>query len=188
MYIQSFYPLMLGGSRQHLYCWAMSTGFLPAKGQGTSSKFYHSSFCCFCCSVTKSDSLQFHGLQHVRLPCPSLSPGVCSNSCPLSVMPSTHLILCHSLSLLPSVFPSIRVFSNESAFLFRWPTYWSSPLASVLPMSIQDWFPLGLTDLISLLSRGLSRVFSNTTIQNINSSALNLLYGPILTSINDCWM
>ena len=113
MYIQSFYPLMLGGSRQHLYCWAMSTGFLPAKGQGTSSKFYHSSFCCFCCSVTKSDSLQFHGLQHVRLPCPSLSPWVSSNSCPLSqgwhLTVSSH----HPLLLLPSIFPGIRG-------LFQW--------------------------------------------------------------------
>ena len=148
MYIQSFYPLMLGGSRQHLYCWAMSTGFLPAKGPGTSSKFYHSSFCCFCCSVTKSDSLQFHGLQHVRLPCPSLSPGVCSNSCPLSVMPSTHLILCHSLSLLPSVFPSITVFSNGSTLPSGGQSIGSS--ASVLPMNIQSWFSLGLTGLILL--------------------------------------
>ena len=66
-------------------------------------------------------------------------------------------------SHLPSIFPSIRVFSNESVFLIRWPKYWSS--ASVLPMNIQGWFPLGLTGLISLLSKGLSRGFSNTTIQ-----------------------
>ena len=116
---------MLGGSQQHFYCWTMSRDFLLAKGPGISSKFYHSSFCCFCFSVAKSDSLQLHGLQNVRLPCPSLSPGVCSNSCPLSVMPSKHLILCHSLLLLPSVFPSIRVFSNELALRIRWPKYWS---------------------------------------------------------------
>ena len=71
-----------------------------------------------------SDSLQPHGLQHSRLPCPSLSPRVCSNSME-SVMPSNHLILCHPLLLLPSVFPSIRVFSNESALRIRWPKYWS---------------------------------------------------------------
>jgi len=74
-----------------------------------------------------SDSLRPHGLQHSRLPCPSPSPGVCSNSCPLSwmVMPSNHLILSHPLLLLPSIFLSIRVFSNESALRIRWPKYWS---------------------------------------------------------------
>ena len=78
------------------------------------------------------------------------------------VMPSNHLIFCHPLLLLPSIFPSIRVFSNASALHIRWPKYWSS--ASVLPMNIQGWFPLGLTGLISLLSKGLSRVLSSTTI------------------------
>ena len=73
-----------------------------------------------------SDSLWPHGPQHARLPCPSPSPGVCSDSCPLSQWwPSSHLILCHPLFLLPSIFPSIRVFSNESALCIRWPKYWS---------------------------------------------------------------
>ena len=73
-----------------------------------------------------SDSLRSHGLQHTRLPCPSPSPGAYTNSCPLNpVMPSNHPILCHPLLLLPSVFPSIRVFSNESALHIRWPKYWS---------------------------------------------------------------
>ena len=80
-----------------------------------------------------------------------------------SVMLSNHLILCRLL-LLPSVFPSIRVFSNGSAFPIRWPTFGASALALVLPVSIQGWFPLGLTCLISLLSKGLSRVFCRTTI------------------------
>ena len=71
-----------------------------------------------------SDSLQLHELQHARPPCPSPTPGVYSNSC-LSVMPSNHLILCHPLLLLPSVFPSIRVFSSESVLWVRWPKYWS---------------------------------------------------------------
>ena len=75
-----------------------------------------------------------------------------------SVMSSNHLILCHPLLLLPSVFPSIRVFSNESALCIRWPKDGVSASASALPMNIQGWFPLGLTGLISLLSRGLSRV------------------------------
>ena len=60
-----------------------------------------------------------------------------------SVMPSNHLILCRPLLLSPSIFPSIRVFSNESALCIRWPKYWSFSSASVLPMNIQDWFPLG---------------------------------------------
>ena len=77
----------------------------------------------FSCSAT-SDSLWPHGLQHTRLPCPSLSPGACLNSCSFSW--SCHpLILCHSLLLLPSVFPSIRVFPNELALQIRWPKYWS---------------------------------------------------------------
>ena len=82
-----------------------------------------------------------------------------------SIMPSNHLILCHLLLLLPSIFPSIRVFSNESVLHIRWPKYWSFTSASVLPMNIQDRSPLGLTGWISLQSKGLSRVFSNTTVQ-----------------------
>ena len=82
------------------------------------------------------------------------------------VMLSNYLILCHPLFLLPSICPSIRVFSNESALHNRWPKYWIFTDAStlVLPMSIQDGFPLGLTGFI-LLSKVFSRVFSNTTIQ-----------------------
>ena len=68
-----------------------------------------------------------------------------------SVMPSNHLLLCHPLLLLPSVFPSIRVFSNELAFCISRPKYWNSASASVLPMNIQGWFPLGCTGWISSL-------------------------------------
>ena len=75
-----------------------------------------------------------------------------------SVMPSNHLILCFPLLLLPSIFPSIKVFSNELAIHNRWPKYWSF---SILPINIQGCFPLGLTGLISLLSKGFSRVFSS---------------------------
>ena len=91
-----------------------------------------------------------------------------------SVMLSNHLIFCHPLLLLPSIFPSIRVFLNESALCIWWPKYWSfsfrispgvSASTSVLPMNIQDWSPLGWTAWISLQSKGLSRVFSNTTVQ-----------------------
>ena len=82
-----------------------------------------------------------------------------------SVMPSSHLILCHPLLLLPSIFPSIRVFSNEFTLHITWPEIGVSASSSVLPMNIQNWFPLGLIGLISLQSKGLSRVFSITTVQ-----------------------
>ena len=74
-----------------------------------------------------SDSLRPHGRQHASLPCPSLSPGLCSNSCPLSqgCHPSSHPLSPPSLLLLPSILPSIRVFSNESVLCIRWPKYWS---------------------------------------------------------------
>ena len=73
-----------------------------------------------------SDSLQPHGLKHARLPCPSLTPGAYSNSCPIeSVIPSNHLILCHSPLLLPSVFSRIRIFSNELVLRIRQPKCWS---------------------------------------------------------------
>ena len=79
-----------------------------------------------------------------------------------SVMLFNHLVLCHPLFLLPSIFPSIRVFSNELAVYIRWPKYWSF---SISPSNEYSGFPLGLTDLISLQSKGLSRVFSRTTVQ-----------------------
>ena len=79
------------------------------------------------------------------------------------VMLSNHLILYCPL-LLSSVFPSIRVFSSELALRIRWQSIRISASASVLPVNIQDWFPLGLTGLISLKSKGLSRIFSNTTV------------------------
>ena len=81
------------------------------------------------------------------------------------MMPSNCLILCHPLLLLPSILPSIRVFSSESALRIRWPKDWSFASTSVLPKNIQDWSPLGCTSWISLQSKGLSRVFSNTTVQ-----------------------
>ena len=81
------------------------------------------------------------------------------------VMPSSHLILFHPFLILPSVFPSIRVFSDELPLHIGWPKDWSFSFSIVLPMNIQGRFPLGLTMLISLLPKGLSRVFSSTPIQ-----------------------
>ena len=102
-------------------------------------------------------------LQHTRLPCPSLAPKVCSNSYPLSQWCQPAI----SSSVVPysSRLQYFPVFSNKSVLLIRWPKYWASVSTSVLLMDIQDWFPLRLTDLISLLSKGLSRVFSCITVQ-----------------------
>ena len=98
------------------------------------------------------------------------------------VMPSSHLILRYPLLLLPSIFPSIRVFSNKSSLPIRWPNSGASASASALPMNIQDWFPLGLTGWISLQSKGLSRIFSNTTASIFQHSAFS---HPTLTSVHD---
>ena len=80
------------------------------------------------------------------------------------VMPSNHLILCHPLLLLPSIFPSIRGFSNESVLPIRWPKYCRFSFNISPPVNIQDWFPLGWTGWISMQSKRLSRVLSNTTV------------------------
>ena len=113
-----------------------------------------------------SNSLQPHGLQHSRLPCPSPSPGACSDSCPLSWW-------CHptvSSSVIPfssclQSFPTSGCFLMSLFFSSGSQSIGVSASASVLPMNTQDWFPLGLIGLISLQSKGLSRVFSSTTIQ-----------------------
>ena len=134
-----------------------------------SSKFYR----VYICSVqfsrsVMSNSLRSHELQHARPPCPSPTPGVHSNKLtPIEVvMPYSHLILCHPLLLLPPIPPSIRVFSNESTLGMRWPKYWSFSFSIIPskeqpgPISFKEW-----TGWISLQSKGLSRVFSNTTVQ-----------------------
>ena len=82
-----------------------------------------------------------------------------------SVMPSNHLIICRPLLLLPSIFPSIRVFSNESVLHIRWPKYWSFGFSISPSNEYSGLIPLGWTGWISLQSKGLSRVFSNTTVQ-----------------------
>ena len=100
------------------------------------------------------------------VPCPSPSPGACSNSCPLSQWchPTIWSSVVHLILLLPSVFPSIRVFFNELLFVSGGQSIGTSPSASVLPMNIQDWFSLGLLVVLALQGT-LSRVFFNTTIQ-----------------------
>ena len=81
------------------------------------------------------------------------------------VMPSIYLILCHPLLLLPSIFPSIRVFSNQSVLHIRWPKYWNFSFSISPANEYSGRFPLGWTAWISLLSKGLSSIFSNTTVQ-----------------------
>ena len=113
-----------------------------------------------------SDSLWPYGLQHPILSCPSLSSGVCSSSCPLSWW--WHPTISSSVapfSSCPQSFPVSRSLSMSRLFISDGQSIGASALTSVLPMNIQGWFPLGLTDLISLLSKGLSRVFFNTTVQ-----------------------
>ena len=82
-----------------------------------------------------------------------------------SVMPFTHLNLCCPLLLLPSIYPSIRVFSNESVLPIRWPKYWSFSFSISPSNEYSDWFPLGWTGGTSVLFMGLARVFSKTTVQ-----------------------
>ena len=126
---------------------------------------FNSSLLSFSCSVV-SNPLRPHGLQHTRLPCCSRSPGVCSNSCPLSRWGHPTI----SSSAVP--FSScLQSFLASGSFLLSWPftsgsqSTEASVSPSVLPVSIQDWFPLGLTGWISLQSRRLSRVLSSTTVQ-----------------------
>ena len=113
-----------------------------------------------------SDSLWPHVLQHARLPCSSLSPGICSNSCPLSWW--CHPIISYSVISFSShiqSFPASESFPASQFFISGGQSTGVSASASVLPMNIQGWFPLGLTGLISLQSKGTSRVFSRTTVQ-----------------------
>ena len=100
-----------------------------------------------------------------------------------SVMPPNHLILCHLL-LLPSIFPSIRVFSNESALHIRWPKDWTFSFNIVLPVNIQSWFPLGWTGWISLPSKGLLRV--PWTAKRSNQSILKKI-NPEYSQKDWCW-
>ena len=118
----------------------------------------------FSCSVV-SDSLRPHESQHARPPCPTPTPGIYSNSHPLSQWCYPDIILCSPLLLLPPSPPRIRVFSNESTLCMRWPKYWSFSFTSFLPKKSQVWSPLEWTGWIYLQSKGLSRVFSNTTVQ-----------------------
>ena len=130
-----------------------------------------------------SNSLQPHGLQQS---CGSLSPGVCSNSCPLSWW--CHPIISSSVapfSSCPQSFPAPESLPMSRLFASGGQSIGVSASASVFPMNIQGWFPLGLTRLISLQSKRLSRVFSRTTIQEHQFFGTQLLYDPTITSVLD---
>ena len=135
-----------------------------------------------------SDSLLPHGLQHARLPCPSPSPGVCPRSCPLhwwchpAVTSSDGLF-----SFCPQSFPASGTFPMSWLFESHDQNTGASASASVLPMSIQAWFPLTLTGLISLLSKGLQESSPAQKFKSINSLVFCLLYSPSLTTGCDHW-
>ena len=124
------------------------------------------SFSCYCSVAKSCPTLRPHELQHTRLPCPSLSPGVCSNSCPLSRW--CHRTISSSVALFffcLQSFPASGSFPMSRLFTSGGQSTGASASASVFSVNIQGWFPLGLTGLISLQSKGLSRVFSSTTVR-----------------------
>ena len=135
-----------------------------------------------------SNSLQPHRLQHSKLPCPAPSPGACWNSCALS--PWCHPTISSSVVPFPShlqSFPASGSFPVSWLFVPGSQSAEASALESVPPKNIEDSFPSRLTDWISLLSKGLWRVFSNTTVQKHQFLGAQLLYDPTLTSIHDYW-
>ena len=151
---------------------------------------YESATECLICSVAQScpTLCDPHGLQHARVPCFSPPPGACSNSCPSSQW-------CHptiSSSVIPfssclQSFPSSGSFLVSQLFASGGQSIGVSASASVFLMNIQDWFPSGLTGLISLQSKDCQESSPTLQFKSINSSALRLLYGPTLISIHDYW-
>ena len=126
-----------------------------------------------------SDYLRSHGLQHVRLPCPSLSPRVCSNSCSLSQW--CHPTISSSVapfSFCSQPFPASGSFPLSQLFTSGGQTIGASVFASILPVNIQDWFPVGVTSLISLQSKNTQESSPAPQFESINFLAVSLIYGP----------
>ena len=143
-------------------CWTMENKWIRHTWFLSSASFRAVQFS----HSVKSNSLRSYGLQHTRLHCPSSTPGVYSNSCPSSRWYHSTI----SSSVVPfssylQSFPASGSFQMSQFFTSGGQSNGVSASASVLPINIQDWFPLGWTGWISLLSKGLSRVFSNTTVQ-----------------------
>ena len=146
-------------------------------------------FCCLLFShYVMSDSLEPHGLQHARFPCPSLSPRVCSNSCSLSwwCIPTISFSV-SPFSSCPQSFPASGSFLMSRLFASGGQSIGVSALTSVIPMNTQDWSPLGWTGWMSLQFKGLSSIFSNTTVQKHQFFSPQLSLSPTLTSIHDHW-
>ena len=134
-----------------------------------------------------SDSLWPH-VKHARLPCPSPSPRICSNSCLLSQR--CHPTISSSVALFsscPQSFPASSSFPMSQLFASGGQSIRASASISILPMNIQDWFPVGLTGCISLQSKGLSESSPAPQFKSINSLALSLLYGPTFIPVDDLW-
>ena len=141
-----------------------------------------------------SDILQPHELQRTRLFCSPLSAGVCSNSCAnlLELMwvsdATQQSYPLPPYFLLPSSFPSSRIFSNELALYIKWPKYWSFSFSITPSNEYSELISFRkFPGWISLQSKGLSWVFSTTKFESINSSGLSLFHGPTLTSTHDYW-
>ena len=134
-----------------------------------------------------SDSLQPHGLQHIRLPCPSRFPEptqIHVHCIGDAIQPS---ILCCPVLLLPSIFPSTRIFSSESVLHIRWPKYWSFSL-SISPSNEYSGLISFRMDWLDLLAvQETLESLLQPQFKSINSSVLNFLYSPTLTSIHDYW-
>ena len=152
-----------------------------------------------CQSLGPSSSVSVQSLSHVQLFATPWTT-VCQASLSITnswsspkltsielLMPSSHLVLCRPLLLLPPIPRSIRVFSNESTLSMRWPKYWSFSSNIIPSKKSQDWSPLEWTGWISLQSKGFSRVFSNTTVQKHQFFSVQLSSSPTLTSIHDHW-
>ena len=181
------------GSLDAMFTWChVSTTGLPVGGKkrrGRSTVYtqgVQEGFAVVQCYVV-SDSLSPHGLQHTRLPCPSLSPGACSNSCPLSWW--YHPIISSSVipfSSYPQSLPASGFFSNESALCIRRPKCWSFSISSSNEYSRSISFRIDLFDL--LVVHGMLKSPSPAPqFESINSLALNILYSLTLTSIPDYW-
>ena len=141
--------------------------------------------CCCCSALIMSSSLQPPELQHTRFLCPPL---VCSNSCPWSQQ--CHQTISSSVipfSSCPQSFPASRSFPMSQFFASGGQSIGSFSFSISPSNEYQNWFPLGWTGLISLLSKGLLRVISTPQFKSISSSALSFLYGPTLRYIHDYW-
>ena len=134
-----------------------------------------------------SNSFWLHGLQHARPPCPSPTPGACSNSCLSQWCHPTILSSIIPFSSCPQSFPASCYFPMRQFFASGGQSIGASASASVLPMNIQDWFPLGLTVWSSCSPRDFQESSPTPQFKSVNSSVLRFLYVPTFTSIHDYW-